>query len=311
MLRSLKFFSLYAWCFLSFNLYTILGGAFVRATGSGAGCGAHWPLCKGELVPQFGTLHTIIEFTHRVSSGVVGIGSVIFLILAFLSTSPKDPIRKAATAAFLFVVFEALLGAGLVLFGLVADNSSITRAVITSLHLVSTFLLIASLSLAAAWSSGWPVISFAYQDRKKLWIACFLTLGLLITGTSGAITALGDTLFRPSHVGENLMADLTNANHFLKGLRIYHPVFATIFGILISLFAIEWTNKESSQAQKKTCFSLIFLIGIQIFCGFLNIFFLAPVWMQILHLFIADLVWILSVLFFNAVFQVKEKPTIT
>lgn len=308
---SLKYFSIYAWFFLVFNLYTILGGAFVRATGSGAGCGAHWPLCEGRFVPQFGTLHTVIEFTHRISSGLVGIGAVVFLILAFLSTSPKDPIRKAATAAFLFVVFEALLGAGLVLFGLVADNSSITRAVVTSLHLVSTFLLIASLSLAAAWSSGWPVISFANQDKKKLLIACFLTLGLLITGASGAITALGDTLFRPHHMGENLMTDLTNANHFLKGLRVYHPVFAVIFGTLLCLFAIEWTDKTSSQAQKKSCFFLVSCIGIQILCGFLNIFFLAPVWMQILHLFLADLIWILSVLFFNAVFGIKTKTTIT
>jgi heme A synthase len=301
MQRQLKYFSIYSWAFLVFNIYAILGGAFVRATGSGAGCGAHWPLCEGKFVPHFGTLHTIIEFSHRVSSGIVGIGAVIFIIWAFLSTQRKDSIRKAATVAFIFVLFEALLGAGLVLFGLVADNSSITRAVVTSLHLVSTFILIASIALASAWSSGLPVAVFSGQTKKKLFFVFLLTFGLILTGATGAITALGDTLFRPHYVAERLFEDIGFSSHFLKNLRIYHPIFAILMSFFTVVCAFEWTKKESTSIQKKLSIFLVSLILVQVICGFSNIFLLAPVWLQIVHLFLGDLVWIVSILFFNVV----------
>lgn len=301
MQRQLKYFSIYSWAFLVFNIYVILGGAFVRATGSGAGCGAHWPLCKGKFVPHFGTLHTIIEFSHRVSSGIVGIGAIIFIAWAFLSTQRKDPIRKAAMVAFIFVLFEALLGAGLVLFGLVADNSSMTRAVVTSLHLVSTFILIASIALASAWSSGLPVAVFSGQAKKKFFFVFLLSFGLILTGATGAITALGDTLFRPHYVGERLLEDIGFSNHFLKSLRIYHPIFAILMAFFTVVFAFEWTKKESTSTQKKLSIFLVSLILVQVICGFSNIFLLAPVWLQIVHLFLGDLVWIVSILFFNVV----------
>ena len=60
----------YAWGVLGINLLVILWGAYVRATGSGAGCGSHWPLCNGEVVPRSAGLATLIEFTHRATSGV-------------------------------------------------------------------------------------------------------------------------------------------------------------------------------------------------------------------------------------------------
>ena len=63
-------FAAYAWAVLGFNLLVILWGAFVRATGSGAGCGSHWPLCNGEVLPRAPALATLIEFSHRLTSGV-------------------------------------------------------------------------------------------------------------------------------------------------------------------------------------------------------------------------------------------------
>ncbi len=292
----MKNYSRFAWAFLAYNFYVILGGAYVRATGSGAGCGEHWPLCNGVVVPNFSTFHTIIEYTHRVSSGIVGIGSIILLVWAFKVTKKKDPIRISAIIAFCFVVFEALLGAGLVIFGLVANNSSYFRAIVMSLHLVATFILIASISLTAAWSSGFKFNKFNMQTKKFLPVSLII-VGMFVVGMSGAITALGDTLFRPNSVGEGVIHEIINPSHFLMSLRIYHPIFAVIVAIYTVFTAWSLTNKNSSSIQKKLTFSITGIFILQIFIGFINIALLAPVWMQIIHLLIADIAWIFCVLF--------------
>ncbi|WGL61517.1 COX15/CtaA family protein [Pigmentibacter sp. JX0631] len=300
-MQNIKYFSRFAWFFLWYNFYAVLGGAYVRATGSGAGCGEHWPLCNGQVVPNLSTIHTVIEYTHRVSSGVLGIGSIVLLFWAFRVSKKGDPIRKSASVAFCFVVFEALLGAGLVIFGLVAANSSILRTVVMSLHLVATFILIASIALTAAWSSGFVnVWKFRISDRR-IFPASLIIIGMFFIGMTGAITALGDTLFKPNYVGEGLVSDFYQAEHFLKSLRVVHPILA----ILISIFTVftAWflTNKNSSKTQKKMLYYIVTIFIVQILSGFVNIFLLAPVWMQMVHLFLADLTWIACVLFYSEV----------
>jgi heme a synthase len=295
-MKNIKYYSLFAWFFLVFNFYVILGGAYVRATGSGAGCGDHWPLCNGVVVPTFSTIHTIIEFTHRVSSGIVAIGAVLLIFWAFKVTKKGDPVRTSAIVAFAFVVFEAFLGAGLVLFGLVANNSSSVRALVMSLHLVGTFILIGSISLTAAWSSGFKIMNLNGQGKKIIPILLII-IGMFIVGMSGAITALGDTLFKPNYVGEGLINDINNANHFLKTLRMYHPIFAIIVALYTVFISWNMTNKNSSSLLKKLTLLITIIFSIQIITGFINIVLLAPVWMQILHLLIADMAWVFCVLF--------------
>ncbi|RDB35440.1 COX15/CtaA family protein [Spirobacillus cienkowskii] len=302
---NLKNYSKYAWFFLVFNFYTILGGAYVRATGSGAGCGEHWPLCNGEVVPNFSTMHTVVEYTHRISSGFVAIGAIVLLIWAIKITRKKDPVRISAIVAFLFVVFEALLGAGLVLFGLVADNSSVTRAIVMSLHLVGTFILIASIALTAAWSSGFPKPKFNFKVKKIVPFIILIT-GMFIVGISGAITALGDTLFRPKYLGEGLIQDLTQADHFLKSLRVYHPVFAVLISFYAIVFAWKYTKNNSSKILKKITLLITIIFPTQIVLGFVNILLLAPTWAQMIHLLLADLAWVFCILLCSQILTEKN-----
>lgn len=295
-MKNLKYYSWFAWFFLVFNFYAILGGAYVRATGSGAGCGEHWPLCNGEIVPNFSTFHTAIEFTHRISSGIVGIGGVLLLIWAFKVTTKGDPVRISAIIAFIFILFEALLGAGLVLFGLVAQNSSSLRAIVMSLHLVGTFILIGSITLTAAWSSGFQKIKLNGQGKKIIPVL-FIILGMFLVGMSGAITALGDTLFRPNYIAEGLVKDISNADHFLKSLRIYHPILAVFVALYIVIISWSMLNINSSKILRNLTILISLVFSIQILVGLINIFLLAPTWAQILHLLIADIAWVLCVLF--------------
>jgi heme A synthase len=77
----------FAWFVVVYNIAVILWGAYVRATGSGAGCGSHWPLCNGALFPATANTQTTIEFTHRVTSAVSLVLVAILLILCWRRTA--------------------------------------------------------------------------------------------------------------------------------------------------------------------------------------------------------------------------------
>src|SRR5262245_28237530 len=142
-------FAKYAWLTLAFNLLVIVWGAYVRASGSGAGCGSHWPLCNGEVIPGSPAVKTIIEFSHRLSSGFALLLVAGGLIWTFRAYAPKHQLRRLSVAAIFFMLMEAAIGAGLVLFEMVAENKSIARALWISAHLVNTFLLVGTLALMA------------------------------------------------------------------------------------------------------------------------------------------------------------------
>ncbi len=187
-------FAWYAWGVLAYNILVILWGAFVRASGSGAGCGSHWPTCNGEVIHWPEQTETLIEFTHRLTSGLALILIVGLLVWAFRSYPKGHPVRVGAVLSFIFILTEALIGAGLVLFGWVDENASAARAVAIAIHLVNTFILLAVLTLTAWWASpgGKPL------QLKNSWLNGALGLGFLAilgVGATGAVIALGDTLF--------------------------------------------------------------------------------------------------------------------
>ena len=140
--RSTRFAG-FAWALLGYDVLVVLWGAFVRATGSGAGCGRHWPMCNGEFVPRAPRLETLIELSHRVSSGAAFAFTAVLLVWALRAYPRGHRIRWGAGAAMLLMVSEAAVGAGLVLFELVAHDASMKRALSVSVHLVNTFLLLA------------------------------------------------------------------------------------------------------------------------------------------------------------------------
>jgi len=281
-----------AWAVLAYTILVILWGAFVRATGSGAGCGEHWPLCNGETLPRSPSVETLIEFTHRVTSGL-SLLAVVWLVWAARRTFPAGHgARRAAWAALAFMIGEALLGAGLVLFGLVGENDSHVRAVVMAIHLANTFFLLASMTLAARWASAPP------REGPSLftpggWGA--LATYVLI-GVSGAVTALGDTLY-PVHAIEaaGLPPDLSAAGRLLITLRIYHPWLAVIGVIGLSA----WIRRAGLAATFGAL--AVTTLTMQLVVGLANVVLRAPVWMQIVHLLVADVGWVLLVLVADAI----------
>ncbi|PKO18506.1 MAG: cytochrome oxidase assembly protein [Chloroflexi bacterium HGW-Chloroflexi-10] len=291
-------FSKFAFFVLIYNVFVILFGAFVRASGSGAGCGAHWPSCNGTVLPVNAQIETYIEFTHRVTSGITIIFVFLLLLFAFRIFPRNSKIRKAAIAVVGFTLVEALVGAGLVLFHLTADNDSLARAIVIAIHLINTFLLLASNVLVFEWSRlGEPTeIS---GSKKWLWLYSIVTVALLLLGASGAITALGDTLFPSTSILEGIQQDLSTSVHFLLNLRVYHPIIAVIIAIGLYFFHRFGKREDSTSFYRHylKLFSIVYVT--QLFLGGLNVLLLAPIWMQIVHLFVADLIWILYVFMIN------------
>ena len=303
-------FAKFCWFVLAWTILVILWGAFVRATGSGAGCGSHWPLCNGALIPQSEQVETSIEFTHRLLSG-----GAILLIFAMLiwgwGVSEKDqPVRIGLVASTVLIITEALLGAGLVLFGLVTTDQSAARAMVMAFHLLNTFLLLAAITLSAWWASGGKPISMRNRGNIPLWLALALA-GVALIGMSGAVTALGDTLFPAESLAHGLEQDSEAGAHFLIRLRIYHPLVAAIVGTYILLLVKHLWNRRTDVPSQKLGAALFLLILIQWAAGLVNVILLAPVPMQIIHLLIADLVWIALVLFTATILSLTIEDKIT
>jgi len=285
----------FAWTVLGWNVAVILWGAFVRATGSGAGCGAHWPLCDGEVVPLAPAIETQIEFMHRLTSGVALLLVLALAVWVFRKRPQGHRARHAAVASVALILTEAAVGAGLVLFRLVAENESVARALVMAAHLVNTFLLLAALALTAHWSTLDPPLGRKTASRDR-WVFGLGALVFLLVGTSGAVAALGDTLYPARSLFGALAEDLSPAAHVLVRLRLAHPLLAFAGTLAVALAAGRVLRSTPDPGTRRAAWALAVLALLQVAAGLLNVALLAPVCMQILHLLFADLLWIAFVL---------------
>jgi len=303
---------------LAYNLAVILWGAYVRASGSGAGCGGHWPTCNGELVPLAPGAATLVEYTHRVSSGLVLALVAGLAVWAFRAAPRGHPLRRGAVLSVAFTVSEAALGAALVLFKLVARDESLARALAISAHLLNTLLLLASLTLAAYAAGAFRPLAappaatpgppggapapalgprLSRREQRRPWLGWAFTLGLAATmaiAATGAVAALGDTLFPAASLGQGLARDLSPASHLLLRLRVVHPLLAIALGAYL-LYLCQQAAFAGAEARRQANRLRLLVLG-QWMLGLLNVALLAPVWLQLAHLLVADLVWIVLVL---------------
>ena len=300
-----KPFTRYAWAVLVYNLGVVLWGAFVRATGSGAGCGNHWPLCNGTVTLHSASAATIIEFTHRVTSGLDLVLVALLVVWAFRRFPRQHPVRLGAALSALFLVTEALIGAALVLLEHTAKNASASRAYSLSTHLINTLTLLACLTLTAWWSTETPA-PFAPR-RGSVWMAGVSLASVVVLGVSGAITALGDTLFPASSLAAGLAQDLDPAANIFLRLRLFHPLIAVAVGAWLLYYAVSAASRRPDVAGR--AWSLAALVGAQIVAGVVNLLLLAPVWMQLVHLLLADLLWIALVLLSAATLKFQPRTT--
>ncbi|MDB4934845.1 MAG: Heme synthase, cytochrome oxidase biosis protein Cox15-CtaA [Labilithrix sp.] len=302
--RPVRRLARFAWAVLAYNLLVIAWGALVRASGSGAGCGRHWPLCNGEVVPTPKSIATLIEAGHRATSGLALIAVVALMVWTLRALPRGHRARRASVVSTVFIFGEALIGAGLVLFELVAHDASMKRGLSMILHLGNTFLLLGALTITA-WTIGHDDTAIAGSEPRRArvpvatvirFVVGLSLLAILFLGSSGAIAALGDTLFPAASLREGMAQDFSPLAHVFLRLRVLHPFIALGTGALVFVTASIVRATSNAPRVRMLARLVTIVFATQFSVGLLNMTLLAPVAMQIVHLLLADATWIALVL---------------
>lgn len=283
----------FAWFVLGYNVAVIVWGAAVRATGSGGGCGEHWPLCNGTLALHHPAVATLIELSHRVTSGIDTVCVLGLFIWTFMA-APKRHLARAAGIAVLILTFnEALLGALLVELGLVANNRSPARAVYLGLHLTNTLLLLAALALTAHFLSRRTVSLRGKVHFRSPALALTGLIAVLAVGVTGSLAALGDTLYPAHDLLKAVAQDFSPGSDWLLRIRWLHPAFSFVAGVFIVWLVVRGLRRME---DRSLAFLVVALLALQYLLGVADVVLLAPTWLQMSHLLGADLLWISLVL---------------
>ncbi|MFW5696983.1 MAG: COX15/CtaA family protein, partial [Fimbriimonadaceae bacterium] len=294
----------FAWIALAYTLFVILFGAFVRASLSGDGCGAHWPTCHGGLLPHT-DFASFAEYTHRITSGLtlVLVGALalashrVFGRIASVVSGKRSrfaslhPATRASLWALFFTIVSALIGAVLVLFEFVALDRSLGRAITMPLHLINTLFLLGSLGLAGHYARGGDPIQWKGQGAAK---AVFLLMAgsMMVLGATGAISALGKTAWQFENVTQSFAAHFAADAHPLLRGGIVHPLLATSVGLLIIWGCGFLAHLRNDPQTKKWARVTVGLYVVQFVFGIVNLLMSAPVWMQLTHLALACFNWL-------------------
>ena len=292
-LRSRVVAERYAWGVVAYNVLVIVWGAMVRATGSGAGCGNHWPLCNGQVIPVSPGVHTVIEFTHRCMTGGATFAVIGLLVLTFRSTGKGRAARVAAVVSGVLLLNEALLGALLVKLGYVTDNQSAGRVLVLAVHLSNTLLLLGALTMTAVLlrtgtARGVVLGARSTWSWRRVGVPGVSLLATLLVGVSGSLAALGDTLFPATSLRSAVAADFAAGSPWLIKLRWVHPASAAVAAVCVVLL-LRWAWGGGLRPVAKVVMGLL---AMQFVLGVGDVLLLAPVWLQLLHLLGADLYWV-------------------
>ncbi len=279
----------FAWGVTGYNVAVVLWGSVVRSTGSGAGCGEHWPLCGGTVVQHWRTAASVIEFAHRASSGLAVILLLALAAWTWSATPRRHLARVAVLAATVLTLNEALLGALIVLLGHTANDRSPSRGVYLSLHLANTLLLLAALALTAHFLARTNGRMRGGVEGRGL-LPVLLGMGAtLAVGVTGSLAALGDTLYPAGSLREAFAQDFSPHSSWLLRLRWVHPAASAVAAVFICGVLTAALRSPRQRALGKVVAGLLLF---QMVLGVADVLLLAPTWLQVTHLFGADLLWI-------------------
>ncbi len=281
----------FAWGVLAYFIAVILWGTLVRATGSGAGCGAHWPLCNGTLVQHSPRVDTMIEFTHRITSGLSLLSVVGLLAWTYAGTVRGHLARALAIASVVFTLLEAVLGALLVKLGYTAQSQSPMRPAFLALHLANTLLLLAALTLTAHLLSRRKGFLRGGVRLVAPFGAVAAVVVVMVVGITGSLAALGDTLFPASSLGLALAQDFSATSGWLVRWRWMHPTVAFFASICLIWLLVRAAQHKTHQDNRRLYALVLLLLAAVYALGVLDVVLLAPLWLQVAHLLAADTLW--------------------
>ncbi|MGA2534638.1 MAG: COX15/CtaA family protein [Terracidiphilus sp.] len=281
----------FAWGVLVYFIAVILWGTLVRATGSGAGCGNHWPLCNGSVMQHSARVDTMIEFTHRITSGLSLISVIGLLVWTYRGTVRGHLARAAAIASVVFTLLEAVLGALLVKLGYTAQSQSPMRPAFLALHLANTLLLLAALTLTAHLLSRSKGYLWGGVRLVAPFGAVVAVLVVMVVGITGSLAALGDTLFPMSTLAQAMAQDFSASAGWLVRWRWMHPTVAILASIFVIWLVVRAARDKTHWNNRRISTLVLALLAAVYTLGALDVVLLAPLWIQVTHLLAADMLW--------------------
>jgi len=281
----------FIWGIVAFTVLVILSGDLVQATESGAGCGEHWPRCDGSLIPAIGDAHTAVEFTHRIVTTVLSISFIVMVVVARRLFGHGHRVWRAALWATGFLILEIFLGAALVLFGWVEADASWGRVIADGFHVINTFMLVGTVALVAHFASGHSGFTVDPTAQRDRYILAAVAI-LILIAVSGTLNSLADTLYFTDAVN----VDETPIAALLVNIRGIHPAIA-IGGGAIIFYLVHRTAAGATATTQQLALAIQGVIGLQFLVGIFNIILLTPLETQIIHLTLADALWLLLLIF--------------
>ena len=284
-----------AWATLVFTLFVVLWGGFVSASGAGDGCGDDWPLCGELLTPSTGatpadTADTLVEFTHRLTSGLALLAVAGLAVWSRYRFPPGHRARYWAALGLAFMVVESLIGAALVIFQWVDMNVSLARALVQPVHLANTYLLMGALGCAAWWSGPRRPATALDPGRPDRLVAAALG-GLIVVSAFGTAASLASTVFPSESFLDGVRSDFAGGAHYLIRLRVWHPVAVLAFGAYLV-----WLGRRLARMRPEGLpapflpVAAVFVADLIV--GALDAVLLAPIALQMAHLFLAHALWL-------------------
>lgn len=264
----------------------VFSGSAVRLTGSGLGCEG-WPACEqGKIVAPLQT-HAIIEFTNRVFSGIVAIGTIAAGLLAFFRVPPRRDLRILGMLLPLGVVAQAVLGGLSVVYDL-------KPGFVMAHYALSLILLVAAWALywrsKPAFEEGLP--EPGAPDRLTMWATrLLLPIGALMVVAGTAATAAGP------HAGGSGTGDLVDrlyvkGNDTLSWAVGNHTTVGIVFGVAaLAALAIAW-YRQASRGLLRALLAVVGLVGVQGLVGAIQYQAKLPAELVWVHVCLATVAWL-------------------
>ncbi|MEH7222420.1 heme A synthase [Bacillus sp. JJ1566] len=288
MSRSLKWLSVLTTIGM---LFVLLGGALVTKTESGAGCGDSWPLCHGQLIPDEITFELVVELSHRVVSGVVGILVLALSIWAWKAIGHIRETKFLAFISFFFLVLQGLIGAAAVMWG----QSDIVLALHFGISLISFASVLLLTLLIFEVDKKFDADSLVIDKKLRTQFYAITIYSLVVVYTGALVRHVGASLACPDWpVCTYNNIGLPTQMH--EWVQMGHRMLAGILFIWVLMLAIRiFKHYKHEKVLYHGWMIVLGLITLQVISGAVVVFSDLNLFVALAHaLFIACLFGVFS-----------------
>lgn len=267
-------------------VFVLIGGALVTKTDSGMGCGPSFPLCKGQFFPTEMTPDLIIEFSHRLVSGIVGIAVILLAVLAWKHMGHIHEVKFLSILSVVFLLLQAAVGAGAVLWGQ-SDFMLATHFGISLVAFASIFLLMLLIFEA---DKKFDAKSLAIRKRHRVELYFIAVFTLVVVYTGALVRHVHANLICPDWPFCYSEAPFQFSNfHFLEWVQMGHRLMAGLLFVWTVIYFIKVVKYyRHNRIMFWGWFATLGLITLQLLFGALIIFTQLNLGVTLMHaLFIA------------------------